>query len=67
MVGKIKYFDGMQGYGYILAPDGQEIYFHTSSCGEEVDFFQLLIGEMVSFDLIETRIGLEALNLRKIS
>lgn len=66
MVGKIKFFDQWRGYGYILSPEGQEVYFHTSACLEDSESLQLFIGEFVCFDLIETRTGFEATNLRKM-
>ncbi|MCB0411263.1 MAG: cold shock domain-containing protein [Bdellovibrionales bacterium] len=60
-MGKIRWYDEFKGYGYILQHDGQEVYFHCSSFREDGHF---AVGIHVFYDLIETRMGLEATNLR---
>ena len=62
-IGTVKWYDEMQGYGYILQPDGQEIYFHYTAIAESAKIFP--VGSTVTYDLIETRIGFEASNVRR--
>lgn len=47
--GVVRWYDGSKGYGYIQAPDGEEVFVHHSalqsgttpllSAGDEVSFF----------------------------
>ncbi|NQY99581.1 MAG: cold shock domain-containing protein [Bdellovibrionales bacterium] len=61
-IGKIKWYDQAKGYGYILQLDGQEIYFHYTSIAERQR--SVSVGSSVTYDLIETRMGFEASNVR---
>lgn len=61
-VGKVKWYDEFRGYGYILQLDGREVYFHYTSIAELPK--SLSVGSTVAYDLIETRIGWEAANIR---
>ena len=65
--GRIKWFNAMESIGYIVLYDGTEVYFHAEG---------ILIGGMndrlepgtdVSFDMIETRGGMEAQNVEVIA
>ncbi|MCB0407962.1 MAG: cold shock domain-containing protein [Bdellovibrionales bacterium] len=60
-IGTVKWYDELQGYGYILQMDGQEIYFHYTAIAESQKSFA--VGSTVTYDLIETRLGLEASNV----
>ena len=62
-IGTVKWYDELQGYGYILQMDGQEIYFHYTAIIESQKSFA--VGSTVTYDLIETRLGLEASNVRR--
>lgn len=62
-IGTVKWYDEFQGYGYILQRDGQEVYFHYTAIAESQKIFS--VGSAVTYDLIETRIGLEASNVRR--
>lgn len=62
-IGTVRWYDEFQGYGYILKMDGQEVYFHYTSIAESNK--SLSAGLTVTFDLIETRMGFEASNVRR--
>jgi CspA family cold shock protein len=62
-MGTVRWYDEHQGYGYIMQRDGQEVYFHYTSIAESNKSFT--IGLHVTYDLIETRMGFEASNVRR--
>lgn len=62
--GVVKWFSASMGYGYIIGPDGAEIYFHSESINERDGANGWRTGTRVDFDLIETRMGFEATNVR---
>ena len=62
--GIVKWFSPSVGYGYITCHDGQEIYFHFASIKDRDGGVNWSPGTKVEFDLIETRIGFEATNVR---
>lgn len=62
-LGKVKWYDEFKGYGYILQMDGLEVYFHYTSIAELPK--DMMIGSTVAYDLIETRMGWEAANVRR--
>ncbi len=63
-IGTVKWYDEMQGYGYILQADGQEVYFHYTAIAE-YNNKSFAVGSTVTYDLIETRMGFEASNVRR--
>ncbi len=62
--GLIKWFNPYKNYGYILLPDGTEVYFNATALAEGRFVGHLGPGQSVSFDLMETRIGFEACNIQ---
>ena len=62
-VGKIKWFSQLKGYGCIVEATGREIYFHYTAIAETDVHFET--GLSVAYDLIETRTGPEASNVRR--
>lgn len=62
-VGRIKWFNRYQSYGYITLFDGTEVYFHATGLkhGRAIDFIEA--GTSVTFDIIHTRTGMEAQNI----
>ena len=64
--GRIKWFNDLQDHGYIILSDGTEIYFHGTGVLPSGLNGPLHPGTDVSFDLIETRSGLEAHNVETI-
>lgn len=49
--GKVKWFDGDKGYGYIIAADGEEFFVETISIN--MDLGVLMPGQAVKFNIIE--------------
>ncbi len=63
-IGRIKWFNMARGYGYIVLSNGQEIYFHETAIGDLTLRNFLQPGSPVLFDILETRVGFEAYNIR---
>ena len=61
--GRIKWFNSFRNYGYIILWDGTEVYFHATGLRNAGQMGQLNPGTDVSFDLITTRVGVEAQNV----
>lgn len=64
--GKVKWFDGRKGYGFITPEEGEDLFVHHSSIQEE-GFRNLEDGESVEFDIAPGRKGQQALNVRRLS
>ena len=65
MEGKVKWFDGKKGYGFILGDDGTEIYVHYTGLAME-GFRVLKYGKPVEYDVEMTDKGPQAINVRII-
>lgn len=64
-VGIVKWFDPKKGFGFIVGPEGQDVFVHFSSI--ETDGFRALKdGEQVEYDFVESEKGLHARNVRRI-
>jgi CspA family cold shock protein len=61
--GSVKWFDTKKGYGFILGPDGKEVFVHYTSI-DGTGFRCLREGEHVEFDLVETSKGWAASHVR---
>lgn len=62
--GKVKWFDGKKGYGFIIPENGNEdIFVHYSSIKTDNDFKSLKEGMAVQFDIAEGKKGLQAQNV----
>jgi CspA family cold shock protein len=60
--GQVKWFDAKKGFGFILGPDGKDIFVHyTHVVGE--GYRTLNDGEIVEYDLVPTDKGLQAHNV----
>lgn len=57
--GKVKWFDPKKGYGFILGPQGQDVFVHYSQIQGD-GFRSLKDGEDVDYDLIESDKGWQA-------
>lgn len=63
--GKVKWFNGQKGWGFITTDDGQDVFVHYSAIGGN-GFRTLEQGQTVSFELTETSKGLQAANVAKV-
>ena len=63
-VGTVKWFDSKKGFGFILNPDGQDVFVHFSSI-EGDGFRALKDGERVSFEQLAGDKGLSAKRVRR--
>lgn len=61
--GHVKWFDTKKGYGFIIGPDGKDVFVHYS-CIDGDGFRSLREGEHVEFDVVETAKGLAAEHVR---
>jgi CspA family cold shock protein len=65
MTGTVKWFDVKKGYGFILNPDGNDVFVHyTQIVGE--GFRCLKDGEKVEYEQVDYGKGLAAKNVRRI-
>ncbi|MFD3448689.1 cold-shock protein [Microbacteriaceae bacterium 4G12] len=63
-VGKVKWFNGEKGYGFIQAEDGSEVFVHFSAIQGE-GFKTLEEGQEVTFEIVEGNRGPQAANVTK--
>ncbi len=61
--GSVKWFDAKKGYGFIVGPQGKDVFVHYSSIDGE-GFRSLREGEEVCYELVETDKGLAAANVK---
>jgi len=61
--GRVKWFDTKKGYGFIVGPNGQDVFVHYTSI-EGQGFRSLREGERVEYELVETPKGLAATHVR---
>jgi CspA family cold shock protein len=57
--GKVKWFDPKKGYGFIVGPEGQDVFVHYSQIQGD-GFRSLKDGEDVEYELIEGDKGWQA-------
>lgn len=62
MTGKVKWFNNEKGYGFIECPNLDDIFVHYSAISMN-GFKTLHEGELVTFRLIETIKGLQAVDV----
>ena len=65
MLGKVKRFNKVKGFGFITADDGRDVFFHFSELVME-GYKTIDEGSQVEFDLVEGERGLQAHNIKKI-
>ncbi len=66
MQGRVKWFNNDKGYGFIDCPQKEDIFVHYSAIKQD-GYKTLSEGQEVSFDLIETAKGLQAINVLAVS
>ncbi len=62
MVGKVKWFNNIKGYGFIDHSSDEDIFVHYSVIKQD-GYKTLSEGQLVNFDLIKTPKGLQAINV----
>ena len=62
MLGKVKWFNNVKGYGFIDHSTGEDIFVHYSVIKQD-GYKTLAEGQLVDFDLIETPKGFQAVNV----
>jgi CspA family cold shock protein len=66
MTGTVKWFDSKKGFGFIMNPDGMDVFVHFSSI-EGDGFRSLKDGEKVEYDQISGAKGLSALAVKRLT
>jgi CspA family cold shock protein len=57
--GNVKWFDTKKGYGFIVGPDGKDVFVHYTNIDGD-GFRSLREGEHVNYELVKTNKGLAA-------
>ena len=65
MKGKVKWFDGKKGYGFITAENGKEIFVHYSGIVKD-GFKALNEKQEVEYELGEGSKGIQAINVKVV-
>jgi CspA family cold shock protein len=64
--GQVKWFDPKKGYGFIVGPDGHDVFVHYSQIDQE-GFRLLKDGEEVDYELVESDKGYQARQVQRLS
>ena len=62
--GEVKWFDPKKGYGFIVGPEGQDVFVHFSQIMGD-GFRSLKDGEAVDYELIEGDKGMQAKDVKR--
>lgn len=65
-LGKIKWFNNEKGYGFIEGNDEEDIFVHYSAIKQD-GYKSLSEGQIVEYQLLETKKGLQAINVKEVS
>jgi cold shock protein len=60
--GKVKWFNGQKGYGFIEREDGEDVFVHFSAI-QQNGFKNLEEGQKVEFEIVEGDRGPQAANV----
>ena len=63
--GQVKWFDPKKGYGFIVGPEGRDVFVHYSHI-EGDGFRSLKDGETVDYDMVESEKGLQARSVQRL-
>ena len=63
--GNVKWFDSKKGFGFIINPEGKDVFVHFS-CIEGDGFRSLKDGEAVDYEQIEGQKGLLAQHVKRL-
>lgn len=64
--GTVKWFDAKKGFGFIINPDGKDVFVHFSSI-EGDGFRSLRDGEQVEYEQMEGNKGLLAQRVKRVA
>jgi CspA family cold shock protein len=64
--GNVKWFDSKKGFGFIISPEGKDVFVHFSSI-EGDGFRSLKDGEKVDYEQIQGEKGLLAQHVRRLA
>lgn len=62
--GQVKWFDPKKGFGFIIGPEGQDVFVHYSEIRGD-GFRSLKDGESVCYELIESPKGWQAQSVHR--
>lgn len=60
--GRVKWFDGKKGYGFISTDEGEDVFVHYSEI-QTTGFKDLRENQKVNFEIVEGRKGPQAKNV----
>ncbi|MFW6060616.1 MAG: cold-shock protein [Phycisphaeraceae bacterium] len=64
--GQVKWFDPKKGYGFIIGPEGRDVFVHYSQIQGD-GFRSLKDGETVDYEVIEGEKGLQARSVQRLN
>ncbi|MBI1370200.1 MAG: cold-shock protein [Planctomycetes bacterium] len=64
--GQVKWFDPKKGYGFLVGPEGQDVFVHYSQIQSE-GFRALKDGEWVDYELVQGDKGFQARDVKQPS
>ncbi|MFQ5797750.1 MAG: cold-shock protein [Bacteroidota bacterium] len=64
--GRVKWFDGKKGYGFIEREEGGDVFVHYSAIKSDKEYKSLEEGAVVEFDVVEGKKGLQAINVNVV-
>lgn len=64
--GQVKWFDSKKGFGFIVGPEGQDVFVHFNSIVGE-GFRALKDGETVEYELVKTEKGFSATKVTRMA
>jgi len=64
MIGKVKWFNNVKGYGFIGREDGPDVFVHYSAI-QGLGYRTLSEGDSVEFEIVEGSKGLQAANVER--
>lgn len=63
--GQVKWFDPKKGYGFIIGPEGQDVFVHYSHIQSD-GFRTLKDGESVEYELVQGEKGWQARDVKAV-
>jgi CspA family cold shock protein len=64
--GQVKWFDSKKGFGFILGPEGQDVFVHFSSIQGD-GFRSLKDGESVEYEMVQGDKGYSAQKVMRLT